>query len=35
LFRDIATVFDRDSKSVAQMAAIEFHPQMVVITPQP
>jgi hypothetical protein len=35
LFRDIATVFDRDRKSVAQMAAIEFHPQMVVITPQP
>jgi hypothetical protein len=35
LFRDVAAVLDRDRKSVAQMAAIEFHPQLVVITPQP
>jgi hypothetical protein len=35
LFRDVATALDHDRKALMKMAAIEFQPQAVVITPQP
>lgn len=33
LFNDVAQALDRERKSLAKMAAIEFHPQVVAITP--
>lgn len=35
LFGDLWTVLNREAKTVAKMAALEFHPQSVVLTPAP
>jgi hypothetical protein len=35
LFADLWTALDRERKAVAKMDAIEFHPQLVVLTPRP
>lgn len=35
LFADLWTALDRERKAVAKMGAIEFHPQLVVLTPKP
>jgi hypothetical protein len=35
IFGDLWTALDREKKSVTKMAAIEFHPQSVVLTPKP
>ena len=35
LFADLWTALDRERKAVAKMNAIEFHPQLVVLTPKP
>jgi hypothetical protein len=35
LFGDLWTALDREKKLVVKMAAIEFHPQTVIVTPKP
>jgi hypothetical protein len=35
IFGDLWTALEREKKSVSKMAAIEFHPQAVVLTPKP
>jgi len=35
IFADLWAALDREKKSVSKMAAIEFHPQAVVLTPKP
>ena len=35
LFADVRSAVERDRKSLAKLGSIEFHPQMVVVTPKP
>jgi hypothetical protein len=35
LFADLWTALDRERKAVAKMGSVEFHPQLVVLTPKP
>jgi hypothetical protein len=35
VFADLWAALDREKKSVSKMSAIEFHPQLVVLTPKP
>lgn len=35
IFADLSGALERERKSIAKMAAIEFHPQAVVLTPKP